>query len=189
MSFLMDLPLPWVAVAIFFLRCTDVSLGTVRTLAIVTGRTVTAMALGFVEVLIWITVVSQVVARIHESPWVAVAFAGGFAAGNGVGIFIERRLAFGDTVLRIISPHGGPSIAEHLRDMGQAVTTFTGAGRDGPVTLLYAACARRRVPELIRAARSIDPDLFYTTERADSVTLARTVIAQPSGWRAFWKKK
>ena len=174
---------------IFALRTVDVSVGTVRTLAIVSGKVRTAVVLGFFEVLIWILVVSQVVRQIENNPWLAIAFAGGFASGNALGIFIEKRLAFGSNVLRILSSDSGTDIAEALRTMGQAVTTFEGRGREGPVMLIYVISPRARAPALIAAARSIDPNLVYVTERAENWSLSRTVIAQPTGWRAFWKKK
>ncbi|MEK7703585.1 MAG: DUF5698 domain-containing protein [Myxococcota bacterium] len=189
MNALAHLPIWGLALAIFFLRIVDVSMGTVRTLAIVAGRMRTAMALGFCEVLIWIVVVSHVIARVHESPIVAVAFAAGFASGNAVGIYLEKRMAFGNAVLRIVSMHNGDAVAETLRGLGQVVTTFEGQGRDGPVKLIYASCARKRVRRLIASARAIDPTMFYVVERADSWGYGRDVEAMPTGWRATWKKK
>lgn len=189
MTFISTLPLSLLVVFVFLLRVADVSLGTIRTIAIVGGRIKMAVVLGFLEVLIWISVISQVIARIHESPLVALAFAGGFATGNAVGIFLERRLAFGDAVVSIISVAGGVAVAEALRDSGQVVTTFAGEGRDGPVTLLYALCPRRRVPELMSRARAVDPQAFFAVERADSWSIGRREVAHPTGWRATAKKK
>jgi len=184
-----ELPIWALSVAIFFLRIVDVSLGTVRTLAIVSGRLRTAVALGFFEVLLWVLVVSQVIVRVHESPIVAVAFAAGFASGNAVGIFLEKRLAFGDAVLRIVSSRSGEEVARALRALGQVVTTFSGQGRDGPVLLIYASCPRKRLGRLIATAHAIDPTLFYVVERADALGYGRDVIAMPTGWRAILKKK
>lgn len=189
MSALAELSVWTLAIAIFLLRIVDVTMGTVRTLAIVSGRMRTAMALGFVEVLIWIVVVSQVIARVHETPILAVAYAAGFASGNAVGIFIEKRLAFGTAVLRIVSPNNGGAVAEALRELGQVVTTFEGHGRDGPVTLIYASCPRRRVRRLIATAHRIDPTMFYVVERADAWGYGRDVVPMPTGWRAVLKMK
>ncbi len=188
MSFIAALPLWALALFIFGLRVVDVSLGTVRTLAIVSGRLKAAVLLGFVEVLIWITVVSQVISRIQESPWVALAFAAGFAAGNAAGIYLERRLAFGEAMVGIFSP-AGREIAAALREAGQAVTTVAGEGRDGPVTLSYVWCPRRRIDELVTLARRIDPHLFFVVERADAWHLSRRAIGHPTGWRSTAKKK
>lgn len=189
MEYVSNLPIWGLALCIFFLRIGDVSLGTLRTLAIVEGRTKLSMLLGFFEVLIWITVVAQVISRVHESIVVAVAFAGGFAAGNAVGILLEKKLAMGTAVLRIISTQDGENIAKAMRNAGQVVTTFYGNGRDGRVTMVYAACPRRRVRRLVALARALDPRLVHTVERAGSWCYPRNVVAHPTGWRAFWKKK
>jgi uncharacterized protein YebE (UPF0316 family) len=189
MAFISTLPLSVLVVFVFLLRVVDVSLGTIRTIAIVAGRLRIAVVLGFLEVLIWISVISQVIARIHESPLVALAFAGGFATGNAVGIFLERRLAFGDAVIRIISTVGGAAVADAIRGTGQVVTTFNGEGRDGPVTMVYAFCPRRRVRELVAVARAVDSGVFCAVERADAWTVGRRPIGHPTGWRAIAKKK
>ena len=142
-----------------------------------------AVGLGFLEVLVWITVASRVIARINESPWVALAFAGGFATGNAVGMAMERRFALGDAVLRMISVGEGDAVATVLRQTGQAVTTFPGVGRDGPVTMLYVSCPRRRVRELVERARAVDARLFVVVERADAFAVPRQPGVNPSGWR------
>ena len=76
---------------IFLARVVDVSLGTIRTIVIVQGKTLVAFVLGFIEVLIWITIVSTVVHRITETPVLVLFYALGFATGNVVGIIMERR--------------------------------------------------------------------------------------------------
>ena len=91
------------AVLIFCLRITDVSLGTIRTIAVVNGRMRLSVLLGFFEVLVWITGISQLIFRLQEHPLLVVAYAGGFAAGNAVGIAVERKVALGHCVIRMIS--------------------------------------------------------------------------------------
>ena len=103
MEFVASIPVWLLCILIFCLRICDVTLGTVRTLSIVKGYLTLAVALGFFEVLIWILAVSQVITRINESIFLALSFAGGFAAGNAVGILVERRLAMGTSVVRILS--------------------------------------------------------------------------------------
>jgi len=188
METLTQLPIWALAIAVFLLRVFDVSVGTIRTISVVQGRQALAVALGFFEVLTWIAVISQVITRLHESPLLLVAYAGGFAAGNAAGIAIERRMALGACVIRFISMHRGHALAGRLRELGQAVTTFEGAGRDGPRLLLYASCARRDVPVLIEAAREVDPEVFYVVDRAQE-TSPLTPLPHATGWRALLKKK
>ena len=167
-------------------RIGDVTLGTVRTVAIVHGRRHLALVLGFFEVLIWITVVSKVVSLAAAEPGYGVVYAFGFALGNWVGITIEQRLALGQQVIRIFTRHAG-AVATSLRIEGHRVTVFAGEGRDGPVWLLYIQTGRRRIPALAERARALDPDCFYVVE---DVRAASSVSAEEqSRWRSLLKFK
>ena len=53
-------------IVIFLARVTDVSMGTMRTISIVQGRTKIAFLLGFVEVSMWLVIISTVIHRIAE---------------------------------------------------------------------------------------------------------------------------
>ncbi len=194
MEWIASIPVWLLCLLIFVLRICDVTLGTVRTVAIVKGYLSLAVALGFFEVMIWILAVSQVITRINESFFLALAFAGGFAAGNAVGILVERRLAIGISVVRILSTTRGEAIAAALREDGHDVTVFNGEGPDGPITLLYAVAPRRRTQQILQQARSIDPELLYVSEPAhESFRGAGTPRLRPvphaTGWRAVFKKK
>jgi uncharacterized protein YebE (UPF0316 family) len=162
-----DLPVWALALLIFCLRVCDVSLGTLRTLSVVQGRTALAVGLGFTEVLLWVVAVSQVIARVGTEPLLALAYAGGFATGNAAGIWLERKLAFGHVVVRIFSPVGH-AIAPALRAAGHVLTTFAGEGRDGPVTLLYVTTSRENAREIIDTALAHDPEAFYSVERSSA---------------------
>jgi uncharacterized protein YebE (UPF0316 family) len=188
MDFTQAWPVWALAFAIFLLRIVDVSVGTIRTIAVVNGRMKISVFLGFFEVLIWITVVSQVIARVKESPLILLAYAGGFATGNAVGIALERKLALGFVVIRMISDGKGQEIAERLRAMGQPVTIFHGEGRTGPRALVYASCARRDMDRILKTSRSIDPDMFYVVERASEASHI-DMLPHPTGWRSVLKKK
>jgi len=186
----MDMETLATGILIFFARIADVSLGTVRTISIVQGRTTRAFFLGLVEVSIWLGVLSTVVHELASSPVLGIFYAIGFSTGNVAGIMVERWLASGHTVLRVISPRGGKKMARRIRDLGFAVTTFDGEGMSGPVTELYVVCRRRNLENLVSVIKEIEPDAFYITERAGSVSkMYRPVMQPPTGWRAMLKKK
>ena len=188
MQFINELPLWAVAFAIFLLRIVDVSLGTVRTIAVVQGRQVTSVLIGFFEILVWVLAVSQVITNIHDSPLLAVAFAAGFAVGNAVGIFLERRLAIGTCVLRFISSGQGERVAKAIRNAGREVTTFDGCDSGGLSKLLYTTCSRKEAKDLINLAKAIDPSVFFMVDRF-SQTGNGGPLPHPTGWRAVFKKK
>jgi uncharacterized protein YebE (UPF0316 family) len=188
MGFFENLPVWLLAVLIFGLRIVDVSLGTVRIIAVVQGWIKASVLLGFVEVLVWLAAASQVIVRIEDSPVLLLAFAAGYAAGNGAGILIERALALGTCVVRIISCQRGEEIAAMVRAGGHRATTFQGRGRDGPRTLVYVICSRRELGRLVRKAREVDPGLFYAVERAVEASTVPALV-QVNGWRWAARKK
>jgi uncharacterized protein YebE (UPF0316 family) len=156
--------------AVFALRVVDVSLGTLRTVFIMQGRRWRATFTGFVEVTIWIFVVSQVVAAI--SNWVLMlAYAAGFAAGTWVGLWLEQRFAMGFVQLRIISRDQGEAIARKLWAGAFGATVVDGRGRDGRVNLIFSIVPRRYLNECMEIASRTDPHSFVAI--SDSRSLVR----------------
>lgn len=194
MDSLTELPIWGAALVIFFLRIVDVSLGTFRTIAVVQGRTVTSVVLGFLEVLVWITTVSQVMKQAGSNPTLLLAYAAGFAAGNAVGILLERRLALGGVILRMVTATKGDELAGALREKSPRVYTFRGEGRgeqeSEAVTLIYVVALRRRAKRLLKRALAIDPNLFYAVDplRDSNADLGPT-LPPPTAWRSWVKKK
>jgi uncharacterized protein YebE (UPF0316 family) len=172
---------------VFLLRMVDVSLGTMRTLAVVQGRTATAMLLGFLEVTVWVTAISQVLTNLTTAPYLIAFYAGGFAAGNAAGIALERRLALGQTALRLITAQAA-DVAAAVQQHGSVLLTVGGAEPTGDRSLLYASCARRQLGSLIEAARRADPDVFYVVERFAELSRL-TPLPPTTGWRSVMKKK
>ncbi len=178
------------AILVFFARLTDVSLGTLRTIAIVNGRTTLAFWLGFFESAIWLAVVSTIVQAVYQQPLLGIVYAFGFASGNLVGIKIEKLIAMGYLILRIISRSNSLKIASAIRDLGFPVTTFAGEGKQGPVQELYVVCRRRDLKKLLKVTLTLDPEAFYVTEQAGAVSnLIRPIMQPATGWRAVFKKK
>ncbi|WP_372679796.1 DUF2179 domain-containing protein [Desulfosarcina sp.] len=177
-------------VIIFVARICDVSIGTIRTIVTVQGRTTIAFCLAIFEISIWLTVVSTVINQINDQPLLVVFYAVGYATGNVVGIMVERKLAFGTMILRIITRTAGPEIAAHLRERGQPVTIFHGEGMRGPVNELYIACRRRELKWILPEVQRLDPRLFYVIEQArDMSKVLKPVSTALGGWRATDKRK
>lgn len=172
---------------IFLARVCDVSLGTIRVVSVVNGRRHLAVALGFIEVLIWVFAVSAVVRDGLEKPVYAIAYAFGYAAGNWVGVTIEQHLAFGRQVVRVFT-RKAPELTAYLREKGFRVTEFQGHGRDGAVSLLLLEAERKRMPSLTGDARRIDPACYYIVDDIRT-TSAPTGAYEPTGWRAVMKRK
>ncbi len=185
----MDLTVVLTCILIILARIGDVTLGTLRTVAVIYGRRYTAWFLDFFEVLIWIFVVARVITEAQNEPLYAVCYALGFATGNFIGITIEQRIAYGHQVVRIFT-RMGHQMADSLRDEGWRVTQFDGRGRGGPVALLFINTPRKRTPELADRAREIDASCFYTVDDIRSASAATTFsTGSHGGWRSLLKRK
>lgn len=146
---------------VFLLRVTDVSMGTLRTVYILQGRRIRAAAIGFFEVLIWIFVISQVVSAI--SNWVLmIGYAGGFATGTYVGLWLENRFAIGYAQLRIISRNRGEQIAAALWEKNFGATIVHGHGRAGEIDLVFSIVPRRNINKCVQIASTIDTESFVS---------------------------
>lgn len=183
---MMDLHTLLVCLLIIVARISDVTLSTLRTMAIVNGRRALAWGLGFFEVLIWIYAVSTVLQGGIRNPLIAVAYAFGFATGNYVGITVERMLAHGEQVVRIFT-RCGQDMAEQIRNMGFGVTQLRGEGRDGQVDVLFVKARRKDTTKVTALAREFDPYCFYTVDNIRYSSDAVYSSAEHSSLRSVLK--
>jgi uncharacterized protein YebE (UPF0316 family) len=163
-------------------RITDISLDTVRTVAIVQGRRLFAAILGVLEAGIYIVAVAQVLREIGKHPIYGVAYALGFALGTYLGILVDQWLAFGEQLVTVFT-RKSEELVTILRGEGFRVTEFMGKGRDGDVSALFCQVPRRDSPKLAHRVRQLDPACFYVINdvRASS---AATLPSSTHGLRA-----
>lgn len=165
MEILLDLLL------IFFLRLLDVGMGTVRIVLLGKGRRGAATGLGFVEALIWVVAVVQVLDGLDD-PLRMIAFAAGFAAGTYFGSRVEEWLAIGQAMVRVVSPVDSPPVAGILRDRGFGVTTLNGDGLDGEVRVTFSVIPRKHVRDVTRLIGEHNPGAYVTVDSTTSVDVS-----------------
>ncbi|MBQ0758171.1 MAG: DUF2179 domain-containing protein [Gammaproteobacteria bacterium] len=153
---------------IFFARVADVSLGTFRTIVVFRGNKLLASIIGFFEIMIWLVAAGQVLTNLDHW-YLAVAYAGGFAVGNYVGISIESHFAIGKELIRCIS-FNRDVLADKLREQGFKVVSFDGdMGEANPVELLLIIEKRRNTAALIQQIKELDPSAVYSVSDIKSV--------------------
>ena len=114
----------------------------------------------------------------------------GYATGNVVGIMVERKIAYGTTILRIITRTAGSEIAALLREKGQPVTIVHGEGMKSPVYMLCIACRHRDLKWILPVVQQIDPNLLYVIEQAREFRKVLSPICSPlGGWGATDNRK
>jgi len=153
---------------IFSLRIVDVSLATLRMLLSVRGQRLLVPLIGFFEVLIWLFAAGNAI-RYLDSGLHVLGYAGGFAAGTMVGLWVEEKLAFGLATVQVISSHGGVELADALRERGFGVTEFSGEGRTGKVEVVYTVARRSEIKGILALTDVWDPAAFVTVSEPRSI--------------------
>lgn len=157
-----------IAFLIFTMRLCDVTIGTMRVILLTRGQKYLAAVLGFFEVLIFILAISQVLQG-DLNILNVLAYCGGFAAGNIVGVALEERIAFGFSCVRVFTQAKGTELSAALREADFGVTQMLGRGRDGKVYVLETAVRRGDVPSVRRIASELDGRAFVMVEPCGSV--------------------
>ncbi len=167
-------------------RIADVSMGTLRVAFIARGRKYLAAACGFVEVFIWICVVSRVLSGDRQI-LTYVAYATGFACGTLVGMLIEEQLAVGWSLVRVITNRPVDDFMQKLSAAGFGVTQQDARGARGPVQVLVTLMPRKRLTDFQPLLRDFDPNAFYTIEdvrHARDIPLAYSATASTGAGKA-----
>jgi uncharacterized protein YebE (UPF0316 family) len=148
---------------IFAARIIDVSIGTIRMIFVSKGLKKIAPILGFFEVLIWIIVVKQIVSN-ASGFFFYIAYAGGFAAGNYLGLYIEEKISIGKVLVRVITQKNSEKLIETLKDSGYKITVTDAKGRYGEVKIIFTIIKRRKLKKTIEIIKKFNPKSFYTIE-------------------------
>jgi uncharacterized protein YebE (UPF0316 family) len=148
---------------IFVMRVIDMSLDTVRLLFVMRGRKLSAGAIGAIQAAVFILAVSTAL-RGELNVFTVSGYAIGYGTGVILGMLAEERMAIGFAMFRIYSPARGAAIAEALRGSGHAATEFMAQGKDGTVTVVNAAVARKEIPAVRALIDQADPHAFVTVD-------------------------
>ena len=148
---------------IFVARTADVGLNTLRILFLSQGRSLLAPMVGFFEALLWLVVIGQILQHL-SNPLCVVAYAGGFAAGNAFGMFLERRLAIGMQMVRIVTHRDAEVLIEALKARDYGITVVDATGAMGKVKILFTVVRRRDVGLVLELIRQHNPKAFISVE-------------------------
>lgn len=156
-------------ILIFLSRIVDVTFGTIRIIFVSRGMKWLAPVFGFFEIIIWLFAIGQVFGNLTNITYY-VAYAGGFACGNFVGIWIEEKMAIGTLIVRIITRNDGLQLIEFLRSESFGVTSFDAEGATGKVKIIYTIIKRRDLQKIIGLIKKFNPKAFYSIEEVRSAS-------------------
>ncbi len=162
--------LPWVLpFIIFFARITDVTIGTLRIVFITRGKRLIATLLGFSEVFVWLLIVSQVISNM-DNVFNFLAYAGGYACGNYVGVYVENKLAIGNLLVRIITRKPAKQLINYFMLNKMHFTNIPAEGNTGAVNVLFTVIKRRNLNEILKQIKTYNPHAVYTIEDVRDVS-------------------
>jgi uncharacterized protein YebE (UPF0316 family) len=167
-------------ILIFVARILDVSLGTVRLIFVSRGFKLLAPAVGFFEVLIWILAIGQIMQHL-TNPVCYIAYAGGFATGNFVGICIAEKLSLGVVLVRVVTGKNTAGLIESLKAGNYGVTSIDGHGTSGEVKVIFTIVPRKEVRSVVDLVKGFDLQAFYSVEEIGFVE--KGVFPVRKNWR------
>lgn len=148
-------------IKIFLVRILDVSLGTIRTIITVKGKTWLAATVGFLELFIWFVIVKEALNTDNNSIFIAISYAGGFATGTYIGGIISNKIIHTDLTIQIIT-NEADKLAEILRNNNYAVSILDIEGKDKETDrkMLLLQVSDRNLNNIKKIVREIDNKAF-----------------------------
>lgn len=145
---------------IFFVRIIDVSLGTIRTIMSVKGKTLIASIIGFIEITIWFLIVREALNTDLESIFIVLSYAGGFATGTYIGGKISNKFIKGYMCIYVITDQE-KTLTNELRNKGYGVSVIDIKGKeDTEKALLLIQINNSNLENLKKIIKSYDDKAF-----------------------------
>jgi uncharacterized protein YebE (UPF0316 family) len=153
---------------VFIAELCVVTIGTMRIIFVSRGMKILAPVLGFFEVSIWLFAIGQIMQNLSDLGCY-LAFAAGFTVGNYLGVLIEKKLAIGSVVVRIITRKAVGDLIEGLQAAEYGVTTIDARGAKGPVKIVFTAVRRKELESVVAIIKAFDPKAFYSVDDLQSL--------------------
>jgi len=122
-----------------------------------------APILGFFEVFIWITAVSQILKDLNNY-YYYVMYALGFALGNYIGLIMEEKISIGKILVRVFLKYDSKEITNSLVEQGFGVTMVDAEGSRGPVKVIFSIINRKQLNSFLTVIKQFDEHVFYSIE-------------------------
>lgn len=175
---------------IFAIRIIDVTMDTLRIVYISRGNKMIAPLLGFFEILVWLTAITQIMKNLDNFACY-IAYAGGFATGNYLGLILEERLAIGYQLVRVITSKDSTPLIEDLRNKGYGVTSVWAEGKNGKVHIIYSITQRSNIKDVIASINLFNPKAFYSIEDIRSLNVQHSLFSPDfkQNYRHRWLRR
>lgn len=150
-------------VGIFLAKMIEVSLSTVRVVLVNRGEKFKGAIIGFVEILIWIILVANVLSNVTEDPIKVVVYCLAFSCGIYLGVVIEDKLAIGmASIQAVVGVEDKDVLSQELRGKGFGVTVMEGQGMGGTVDIFLVYLKRKSLKEATALIKQHCPNAVVT---------------------------
>jgi uncharacterized protein YebE (UPF0316 family) len=160
----------WVGVPflIFLARITDQSIGTIRLIFISKGFRRLAPFIGFFESLIWLLAIREILNHL-DNYMCFIAYAGGFATGNYIGMLLEEKISIGTVIVRVIPRRETSQLLNYLTENNYGFTVVDAQGSKGDVKIIFCVIKRKDLEHFISLIKTYNPNAFYSIEDVRTV--------------------
>jgi uncharacterized protein YebE (UPF0316 family) len=148
---------------IFLARICDVGLGTMRIIHISRGNKLLSATLGFIEILIWLFAIQQIMQNLNNI-YYSVVYAAGYAMGTFSGMFIEQKMIKGKVMITIITNQDSSALTDRLATLGYKTTVVKAKENDQSEHIILTIADRKNSDRIADTIDRLLPESFYSIE-------------------------
>lgn len=161
----------YLCIKIFFARIIDVTLGTIRTVYTVKGKTLFAGIIAFFELFIWFLIAKEALNTELQSIWIVVSYAGGYATGTIIGTFISNTFINSLISVEVITTKATKENVTKIRKEGYGVSIVetVDSFQNKKNNILFITLNSRNLVELKKIIAEIDQEAFIVINESKIV--------------------
>ena len=141
-----------ICLKIFFARIIDVSIGSVRTITMVRGKSIISALLAFIETIIWFIVAKEALLNVN-SIIIPIVYSAGYATGTLIGSKISKKIISSDMEVQAIIKNS-KEIELDLKNNNYKYSIIP--LKDNKNVMLYVGVSSKKIDELIKIIKKYE---------------------------------
>lgn len=152
----------FICLKIFFARIIDVTLGSIRTILMVKGKSIISAIIAFLEVLIWFVVAKEALVTTIDSILIPIFYSAGYATGTLLGTYLSNNLINGVIGLQVITKKNNKKLVDKIRKegFGISIIDLKNYYKHQEKEMLFIQLSKKRLKQLISIIKDIDSNAF-----------------------------
>lgn len=161
----------YLCIKIFCGRLIDVTLSTLQTMFLVKGKKSLATIFGFIDVFIWFLVVREALNTDIQSIWIAIAYAGGYAAGTYVGSTLSKHVIKGTVSVQVITKNKNNKVTDAIKDSTFTASVVESKGIHSEDTnyMIYAQVDNKKLKDFKELITKNDKNAFIIVNESKEI--------------------